>query len=122
MNQRIILFNVLYYLITLVLIGKGRIDPSSSLGYGFLIIIFWVIAGVALAALLITRVINPKSIVDKIGIFTATPILTLVVVSLLVGLTERVSSEEKHSLRIFVLSKVKHRTRRPENTAPDPMS
>jgi hypothetical protein len=98
MNQRIVFFNVLYYLIVFVLIWQGRSDPSSSLGYGFLIVIFWAIAGVAMVGLWVTKVIRPRSIADKIGIFTATPVLTLVVVSLIMSLTERVSSEEQFNV------------------------
>lgn len=98
MNKRIIFFNVVYYLITFVLIGQGWNDQSSSLGYGFLIVIFWAVAAVVLAVLWNRKVIRPKSIADKIGIFAATPVLMIVVVSLIVGLGERVSSEEQFNV------------------------
>jgi len=85
MNKRIIYFNAVYYVVTLFLIMKGRLDPSSSLGYGYFIIIFWVISLIALVILLISKIIQVKSIPDYIGILTATPILTLICISIILA-------------------------------------
>jgi hypothetical protein len=93
MSKRILIFNVIYYAVTLFFIILGRDDPSSSLGYGFFIIGFWIIAAIALAFFLIKKTIWPKSFLDKIGIFTATPILSIVAVSLILTLSESESSE-----------------------------
>ena len=76
-----------------VFIKIGRDDPSSSLGYGYFIIGFWIIAAIVLILLLIKKVIHPKSILEKIGIFTATPILSIAVVWLILSFRENASSE-----------------------------
>ncbi len=93
MGKRILLFNIIYYAVILAFIKMGRDDPSSSLGYGYFIIVFWVIAAIALILLLIRKVIHPKSVLEKIGVFTATPILSLVVIGLIFSLKEKESSE-----------------------------
>ena len=86
MNKRIVLFNIVYYLVLFLLISAGRKDPSSSLGYGFFILIFWVIAGVLLAVFLFRNILQPSSVLDYIGIFMATPIMTMIVIGFLVGI------------------------------------
>jgi hypothetical protein len=93
MNKRIILFNVIYYSITLWFILLGRQDASSSLGYGFFIIIFWIAAGVALLFLLIRRKLEANSIFDKIGIIIATPIPSIIIVAIIVSTRENYGSE-----------------------------
>lgn len=102
MNKRIVLFNVIYYAITLWFILLGRQDASSSLGYGFFILIFWLVAGVALLFLLIRKKIETKSIFDKIGIITATPILTIIFVAILLNVRENYDAESH--LRSFSLN------------------
>src|SRR5437870_5797063 len=93
MNKKIILFNIVYYVVVIGLILLGRVDPSSSLGYGYFIIIFCAIAALALFYLLFKKIILPKSLVDKIGVFTATPILSIFVIAAIGSLKENVSSE-----------------------------
>lgn len=93
MSKRILIFNIVYYAITLSFVFLGREDPSSSLGYGYFIIVFWVIAGIALFLFLLKKFIWPKSFFDKVGLFTATPILSMVAVFLILTLSDRESSE-----------------------------
>lgn len=93
MGQRILIFNVIYYGVTLLLVKLGHDDASSSLGYGFLIVGFWIIAAVVLIFFLIRKTFQPKSVLEKIGIFTATPILSIVAVWLVLIVQEEVGSE-----------------------------
>lgn len=93
MGRRILIFNVIYYGVTLLLIKLGRDDASSSLGYGFFIIAFWVIAAIGLAVLIIRKSLRPKSIIEKIGIFTATPVLSILAISLILAFKEDIASE-----------------------------
>jgi hypothetical protein len=85
MGKRILIFNVIYYAVTLYFIKLGRDDASASLGYGYFIMGFWIVAAVVLVLLLITKLIRPKSILEKIGIFTATPVLMLTAIWLMVS-------------------------------------
>jgi hypothetical protein len=93
MGKRILAFNVIYYGVTLLLIKLGREDASSSLGYGFFIIAFWIIAAIVLAVLIFRKSLRPKSIAEKIGIFTATPVLSIIAISLILAVKEDVASE-----------------------------
>ncbi|MDH7459700.1 hypothetical protein QEG73_00375 [Chitinophagaceae bacterium 26-R-25] len=93
MNKRLLLFNIIFYAITLTFYYKGKQDPSSSLGYGFIIIGFWGIALVALIFLLTKKVIQPKTILDKISIVTATPLLCVVAVGLIMTFNDTATSE-----------------------------
>jgi heme exporter protein D len=86
MNKGLILFNIIFYAITLTLYYQGKQDPSSSLEYAFFIIGFWVVALVTLLILLAKKILQPKTILDKIGIVTATPILCLIAVQLFIAL------------------------------------
>jgi hypothetical protein len=71
----------------------GRENPSSSLGYGFFIVGFWIVAAVVLVFFLIKKIIRPKSVLDKIGVFMATPVLSIVSVWLILSFQENASSE-----------------------------
>lgn len=93
MGKRILIFNIIYYAITLLFVKLGREDASSSLGYGFFIIGFWVVAAVILVFFLIRKILRPKSVLEKIGIFTATPVLSIVAVWLILTLKEEVGSD-----------------------------
>ena len=93
MSKRILVFNVIYYAVTLLFLKFGWDDASSSLGYGFFVIGFWIIAAVVLVFFLFKKAIQPKSILDKIGIFTATPVLSIVAVWLILSIQEKSSSE-----------------------------
>jgi hypothetical protein len=92
MGKRILVFNIFYYAIVLFLIKQGRDDPSASLGYGIFIVFFWGIAAVVLAVFLSTRLIIPRSKLDHFGVFTSTPIISLVIISAIATLQESVGS------------------------------
>jgi hypothetical protein len=77
MKINIIVFNIIFYFVTLFIFMMAKEDPSSSLGYGISIVIFWVGSLVTLLILLARKLIVPQSFPDKIGIFTATPILCI---------------------------------------------
>ena len=84
MNKRLLLFNVIFYGVTLTFFLKSKQDPSSSFGYGMFIALFWGVAVLALAFLVGFKVITPKTILDKTGIVLATPfpcILTALLLS-----------------------------------------
>ncbi len=93
MRNRILIFNIVYYAIILFFVKLGQDDASSSLGYGFFIVGFWIIAAIILVFFLIKKIIQPKSTIDKVGIFTATPVLSIVVVWLILAVKEDVGSE-----------------------------
>lgn len=93
MNLKILIFNLAYYLIVVILYLQGKQDPSSSLGYGFLILGFWAVASIVLVVLIMKKIIVPKTLLDKIGIFTATPIVCLLAVALLTTFNETPASE-----------------------------
>ncbi len=103
MNKRILLFNAIYYAITLWFIFLGRQDASSSLGYGFFILIFWIAAGTTLLYLLIRRKLEANSILDKIGVITATPIPTIIFVVILLN-SQKSSDKESY---VTILSQKK---------------
>ncbi|HEY8928692.1 MAG TPA: hypothetical protein VIM55_05860 [Mucilaginibacter sp.] len=83
MGAKIFFFNIIYYAVTLGLVGLGREDPNSSLGYGIMIVVFWIVALVFLIVSLRTKFLAPKSFIQKVGIFTLTPVLFLIVVTLI---------------------------------------
>jgi hypothetical protein len=93
MNKRLLFFNIIFYAITLTFYYQGKQDPSSSLGYGFFIMFFWGVALVTLIVLLTKKVIQPKTILDKIGIATATPLLCIVAVGLVMTFNDTAASE-----------------------------
>ena len=86
MNRNIILFNLVYYLVVVLLFLQGKKDPSSSLGIGFLIVGFWSVAIIALLFLMSKKIIVPRTVLDKIGIIAATPVPSLIAVGILAAL------------------------------------
>jgi hypothetical protein len=94
MGKRILIFNAIYYGVILFFVMLGMDDPSSSLGYGFFIMGFFVIAAIVLAILLVKKIIFPRSIAHKIGLITATPVPSIVTVYLILALGEGPSSEQ----------------------------
>jgi len=86
MDKKLLFFNIVYYAITLLLFQAGRQNPSSSLGYGIFILVFWVFAAILLMILVTTKVIKSKSWLDKLGIFTATPALCLIAVGCILAI------------------------------------
>lgn len=93
MNGKILFFNSVFYFITFAFYYQGKQDPSSSLGCGFFIAGFWVLALLTLILLLAKKVIQPKTIFDKIGIVTATPVLCVIAVGLITTFTDTAASE-----------------------------
>ena len=107
MNKRIVVFNIIYYAVIFIFIKKGIDDPSSSLGYGYFIFIFWIVAAVALILLLFKKIIRPKSVLDKIGIFTATPVLSIAFITIMSSFKDNVGSEwyfNKNNYRYKVIT------------------
>lgn len=51
------------------------------------------IAAALLLFLLVKKIIHPKSIIEKIGVFTATPLLSIVAFAIILARKENVSSE-----------------------------
>lgn len=85
MSKRIIAFNIIYYAVIFALVMLGQKDPSSSLGYGYFIMIFWIISAVVLLFLLKKRIIQPRSVLDWIGVVAATPLLCIVIVMIILS-------------------------------------
>src|SRR5690348_1473653 len=96
MNKLIIVCNIVFYFITLLLYAAARQNPSASLGYGFLLVIFWGAAAITLIILLATKVIRPRSILDKVGIVLATPIFSLIIVTLFTMASNEILDSEEH--------------------------
>ncbi|MBL7846264.1 MAG: hypothetical protein JNL40_02255 [Cyclobacteriaceae bacterium] len=92
-NHRLIAFNVVYYLTTLTFYFQGLSDPSSSLGYGFFILGFWVLSLIVLVLLVVRSKILVNNVWDKIGIILATPIPVLVIIGTGLAITDQVDSE-----------------------------
>jgi glucan phosphoethanolaminetransferase (alkaline phosphatase superfamily) len=93
MSNRIFIFNFIYYAVTIGLVKIGMDDPSSSLGYGYFIIIFWIIAAVLLVFLLVKKILRPKTVFEKVGVFAATPLLSIILLSIFVALNKNESSD-----------------------------
>ena len=93
MNKRLIVFNLAFYFITLLLYSAARHDQSSSLGYGFLIPIFWAAAFFTLIILLATKKIKPTTVLDKIGVVMATPLLSIIIALFTMASVESPASE-----------------------------
>jgi hypothetical protein len=108
MQQSIVFFNIIFYFITLFFYYQARQDPSTSLGYGLLIMGFWIIMFLILLVGLLTKKIRPVSIGDKIGIFTATPVICLVIMYILWGnqdiKSEYYTSKDGHHYKIVTFS------------------
>src|SRR5688572_29510563 len=79
----LIAFTIIYNWITLSCINSIRQDQSSSLGYGIMIIIFWIAAGITLAVLMGSKKIEVKTFLDKILVVCSTPIPLLLVISII---------------------------------------
>lgn len=92
MGKKILGLNIFYYCTTLFFLGLTQEDASSSLGYGFFIIIFWIAWVLLLIFLIIKKSIQPKSIAEKIGIFTSTPILSILAILIMFVVKENVGS------------------------------
>ena len=80
MNLNLLFFNIGYYFITFLLYQHTQQDPSSSLGVAFFGILFWIAAGILLVVLYKKKVIKVETFLDRIGMLTATPILTFILI------------------------------------------
>lgn len=83
MNKVLLLFNIVFYAITWSLFFEAKDDPGSGLGYGIIILAFWVISFLVLMFLLYKKLIEPVTLADKIAVITATPLLSFLVILLL---------------------------------------
>jgi hypothetical protein len=97
MNRKLVIYIIIYYLISFLLILLGKKDASSSLGYGIFLTGFWIVAAVILFFLLAKKNIRPKSTLDKIGVFIANPLLIIMLVTIF-----RTSSEKTGSVFFFI--------------------
>src|SRR5690554_5409913 len=73
-NKILLLYSIVYSVITLYFISEMQRDQSASLGYVFLFPIFWIIAGLILVALFKLNKIKLLTITDKISLVFSTPI------------------------------------------------
>ena len=64
----------MYHLVFVLLILGGKADPSSSLGYGFIIIFWCILALIVQAVLLYKKVLIAKNATDTIALVIASPI------------------------------------------------
>jgi hypothetical protein len=96
-NSRLIVINVLYYLVIFIFFFQGRSQPSSSLGYGFFVLGFWIISGVALIILIAKNWIPTNGIWNKVGVFLATPCVCLLMIGIMVLVADQVGSESHFS-------------------------
>jgi len=80
MNLNLIVFNIAFYLVNFLLYAIARQDASSSLGVGFFAIGFWLFSAVLLVIFVGKRIIVIRTIGDKTGIVTATPLLIYLVI------------------------------------------
>lgn len=79
-NKILLIYSIVYSVITLCFISEMQRDQSASLGYVLLFPIFWAIAGLLLGLLFWLTKINIQTFVDKIAIVFSTPIPLLVFV------------------------------------------
>lgn len=80
MNRKLLLFNIFYYSIIILLIAQLTSSGGVALGYMILLMIFWGVAMIFLIILLATKAITLKSAMDKIGVFLATPVISIMFV------------------------------------------
>ena len=73
-NKILLIYAVVYSVITLYFISEMQRDQSASLGYVLLFPIFWAIAGLLLGLLFWLTKIKIQTIADKLAIVFSTPI------------------------------------------------
>jgi len=78
MNKKILVFNIVYYLIIMLLIGHSIKDHDITSVYGFSVVIFKILVPVILGFLLFKKIIQPKSLIGKIKIFISTLLVTII--------------------------------------------
>jgi len=82
MNKKILAFNLVYYAVFIGLILLADQDPSSSIGYAYLIGFFCLVAAILLVVFLLRKSIRPRTRLDYVGIVMATPVLPAIVISI----------------------------------------
>ena len=80
MNLNLLFFNIGYSFITFLLYQQTQQDPSTSLGVAFFAVFFWIVAGILLLVLYRKHVIKVETFLDKLGMVTATPIVTFILI------------------------------------------
>lgn len=80
MNIPLLILNIAFYTIILVLDGEAHRDPSASLGIGFALMFIFILFPVLQFILWRVKIIRVKTIIDKIGMVTATPLIPIVVI------------------------------------------
>ncbi len=88
-NPVLIIFAVIYSIITGVFILNIYNDQSSSLGYVLIYFpIFWIISGIILFLLFKQKIVNFLGITDKILFFFSTPLALILFYFVYVQLTD----------------------------------
>lgn len=81
MNIPLLILNIAFYTIILVLYEEARRDPSASLGIGFAFMFIFILFPVIQFILWLVKIIRVRTILDKIGMLTATPLIPIIVFS-----------------------------------------
>lgn len=74
----VLVFSLINYLFIYSRVEMTKEDPSSSLGAGLSIIMYWGISSVILFIIVWITKINAKNWINKVLIFIATPIPSLI--------------------------------------------
>jgi len=103
-SRTLIIFFILYNIITLAFISNIQQDQSASLGYVFIFPVFWIIAGIVLSLLFRSKRATLKTFWDKFLLFFSTPIPLLLVLFIFyqftsAGLTTSSSEYNKNGHR-----------------------
>ena len=79
-RQILIVFSIVFYIVTFFIIAKMLQDQSASLGFVLIVFpAFWIIAIILLVALLIVYRKTKKTILDWVLILLCTPIPTILI-------------------------------------------
>ena len=87
-NPVLIIFAVIFNIITGIFILNIINDQSSSLGYLYIFPIFWIISGIILSLLSKRKIVNFAGITNKILFFFSTPLALISFYFLYVQLTD----------------------------------
>ena len=82
MNNNLLVFNVTFYLINFFLYQVGTQDPSASLVVVFIAVFFWLLSTIVLIIFIRIKKIRIKTMWDRIGIVTATPLLVFLAIAI----------------------------------------
>lgn len=73
-NKSLLTFAIVYNVITLYFVYKMTDDPSSSIGYIFILPSFWIVAGIILGILFWTKLIKQTTKIDDWLFIFSTPL------------------------------------------------